>query len=151
MNKTKISTSCVIEHEGKILMIQEEQNGKISWDIPAGGLDTGETIFQGIKREVLEETGITLLADPVHKRFFQYIETDKTTINFLFFIELESLPETHSNNQGTDEDIINIDWFDKEAVIKMINTDSTENNLATARLRTWVDGFTNIEISVISE
>jgi hypothetical protein len=64
---------------------------------------------------------------------------------------LESLPETHSNNQSTDEDIINIDWFDKETVIKMINTGSTENNLATARLRTWVDGFANIEISVISE
>ena len=48
----------VIQKDGKFLLVQEAQEkcrGK--WNIPAGQLDPNETIFDGAKREIKEETG----------------------------------------------------------------------------------------------
>ena len=44
---------------GKILLIKRKDNG--NWGIPAGAMEEGESIEACIKREVLEETGLTLL------------------------------------------------------------------------------------------
>lgn len=49
----------LIENEQQqILLIQRTDNGK--WGIPAGSLEENETIEACIKREVFEETGLTL-------------------------------------------------------------------------------------------
>jgi len=52
MEKYKISVACILMHNGKFLMVKEEQNGKISWDIPAGGIELHETLEQAVIREV---------------------------------------------------------------------------------------------------
>ncbi len=151
MTHTKLSTSCIIEHAGKILMVREEQEGRIAWDIPAGGLDEGETIYEGVIREVYEESGLSL-NNPIHKKVLQYIEKGRTTVNFLFHVELMDKPQIHTLNQDTDEEILDIDWFSREQVKKMIMSSETENNLATARLQSWIEDFENNDfVQVIRE
>lgn len=44
--------------EGKVF-IGERSDIKEAWQFPQGGWDTGETMLQTAKRELLEETGIT--------------------------------------------------------------------------------------------
>lgn len=49
----------VLEKDGKYLLVQEARediHGK--WNLPAGHLDMGETIFDAAKREVKEECGL---------------------------------------------------------------------------------------------
>lgn len=47
-----------IKKDGKILMVQEAKKKVYKmWNFPMGHLDDGETIFEGAKREVREETG----------------------------------------------------------------------------------------------
>jgi len=49
----------IIENDkNEFLFIQRSDN--LKWGIPAGGLEEGETIEECIRREVLEETGLTL-------------------------------------------------------------------------------------------
>lgn len=50
----------LIEQNGKFLLVRENQpknpdHGK--WNLPSGWLDVGEHPIEGVKREVLEETG----------------------------------------------------------------------------------------------
>jgi ADP-ribose pyrophosphatase YjhB (NUDIX family) len=46
----------VINDEGKALAIQRRDNGH--WEPPGGVLELGETVDDGVIREVLEETGV---------------------------------------------------------------------------------------------
>ena len=47
----------VINDKGEVLVVKER--GRDWWDIPGGGLDHGESIKEGLARELLEEVGYT--------------------------------------------------------------------------------------------
>lgn len=57
-----IGVGCVMEHEpsGKILCLRRDranfQNGE--WEIPYGRIDQHEELFDALRREIFEETGI---------------------------------------------------------------------------------------------
>lgn len=48
----------VVNDEGKVLVIRRRDNGH--WEPPGGVLEMGETFEEGARREILEETGITV-------------------------------------------------------------------------------------------
>jgi len=48
----------VVNGDGRILMTQRRDNGK--WEPPGGILELGESIIDGVRREVREETGLSI-------------------------------------------------------------------------------------------
>lgn len=59
-----VGIGAVIIHEGRVLLVKRgnaPMQGE--WSLPGGALETGETLVEGVRREVLEETG--LLVEPV--------------------------------------------------------------------------------------
>jgi 8-oxo-dGTP diphosphatase len=55
--------ACIVNDEGKVLIVREAATGKDvtnagKWGLPGGRLEPGESFFDGLKREVAEETGI---------------------------------------------------------------------------------------------
>jgi ADP-ribose pyrophosphatase YjhB (NUDIX family) len=48
--------AAIIQDDGRILAIERRDDGH--WEPPGGVLEHGETIHQGLVREVLEETGL---------------------------------------------------------------------------------------------
>lgn len=49
----------VIEKDGKYLLVQENHGTvKGKWNYPSGGLETGELLMEGAKREIREECGL---------------------------------------------------------------------------------------------
>jgi ADP-ribose pyrophosphatase YjhB (NUDIX family) len=46
----------VVDDEGKVLFVQRADNGK--WVMPAGAMEIDESVEDGLKREVWEETGL---------------------------------------------------------------------------------------------
>ncbi|KAA1012753.1 NUDIX hydrolase [Pseudonocardia sp. EV170527-09] len=48
----------VVRDDGRILVIQRRDNSH--WEPPGGVLELGETFEQGVRREVIEETGIAV-------------------------------------------------------------------------------------------
>jgi 8-oxo-dGTP diphosphatase len=54
-------SAAVVAPDGRVLVVHRRDNGQ--WEPPGGVLELEETIEDGLRREVLEETG--LLVDPV--------------------------------------------------------------------------------------
>jgi ADP-ribose pyrophosphatase YjhB (NUDIX family) len=52
-------TSLLIE-DGKILLVNQKVSSNRSWSLPGGRLEQGETLEEGIIREMFEETGLNV-------------------------------------------------------------------------------------------
>ena len=51
------TVACVVEQDGRFLLVEEYSNGKRVLNQPAGHLEPDESIVEGAQRETLEETG----------------------------------------------------------------------------------------------
>ncbi|MET0382424.1 MAG: NUDIX hydrolase [Burkholderiaceae bacterium] len=54
--KPSVTVAAIIEKDGRYLMIEEMTRDGLRLNNPAGGLEPGEAILDGAKREALEET-----------------------------------------------------------------------------------------------
>jgi 8-oxo-dGTP diphosphatase len=62
--KHSVSVAAVItDDQGRALLIQRRDNGR--WEPPGGVLEPGETIEDGLRREVREETGLDIEPGPL--------------------------------------------------------------------------------------
>lgn len=52
-----VTVATVIERNGKYLLVEEQSNGRLVYNQPAGHLDPDESLEQAAARETLEETG----------------------------------------------------------------------------------------------
>jgi ADP-ribose pyrophosphatase YjhB (NUDIX family) len=58
MNHIRIRAAGILVHQGQILLVRHEKGGKSYWLLPGGGVDYGETVEEGLKREFREEVGL---------------------------------------------------------------------------------------------
>lgn len=66
-NVLLISRAIVRNNEGKVLFVQRSLDDLFDgglWELPGGKLDEGELVIDGLKREVLEESGCIVNIDP---------------------------------------------------------------------------------------
>jgi 8-oxo-dGTP diphosphatase len=69
--------ACIV-HEGRLLLIARAQEpGKGNWSFPGGRIELGETIFEAIRREVREETGVMIDPEEVFQ-VHDWITRDET-------------------------------------------------------------------------
>ena len=53
--------AAIIENETGVLLVQNRRrNGSFDWSTPGGVVEEGESVIDGLEREVIEETGITV-------------------------------------------------------------------------------------------
>ena len=55
-----VTVACVVADGDRYLMVEEEVQGRLAYNQPAGHLDDGESLLQAAVRETLEETGWTV-------------------------------------------------------------------------------------------
>lgn len=61
MNASSANVAIITNHEGKILLTRRKNNpAKGTLDLPGGFATHGETAEEGVRREVMEETGLTV-------------------------------------------------------------------------------------------
>ena len=104
----------VIEKDGKFLLVQEAQEtcrGK--WNIPAGHLDPNETIFDGAKREIKEETGCNVELTGI-LQIGNRVLKDNVVVSVIFQAKLLDNNITYDPNE-----ILDVKWFTYEELINM--------------------------------
>ena len=52
----RIGANAAIVRDGKLLLVEFDAAADLHYNLPGGGLDPGETLHDGVRREVLEET-----------------------------------------------------------------------------------------------
>ena len=130
MFKPHVTVACVVQAQGKFLVVEETINGKATWNQPAGHLEADETLVEAATRELYEETGIC--AQPqTFIRMHQWIAPDKTPfLRFLFSIDLdEQLPTTPH-----DSDIDRCLWLDAQEIV---NADNLRSPLVAESIRCY--------------
>ena len=120
----------IIEKDNKILMVKEAKKkcyGK--WNVPAGHLEDGETIFEGAIREIFEETGCKVRLKNVLPIINK--EWENTTFLLITFTT-ELLEENISFNK---EEILDVKWISKEELKNMRSENLRDEQLIKCILK----------------
>ena len=108
------SVYAVVLHEDRLLVLRSRSSGHFCF--PGGGIDIGETIFQGLRREVKEETGIDIeIGEFLHfkEHLFYYDPLDRAFHSFMVFYRCRPLTfELLPNEQVDDEESEHPQWVE---------------------------------------
>jgi 8-oxo-dGTP diphosphatase len=74
----RVAVGAIVFNDNKVLLVRRARPpSQDLWAIPGGRVEIGETLQEAAEREILEETGITIIArEPVYT--FDYIDRDKS-------------------------------------------------------------------------
>jgi ADP-ribose pyrophosphatase YjhB (NUDIX family) len=75
----RIAVSAVIERDGRYLMVEEEDLGRRVFNQPSGHLEHGESLIDGVCREVLEETAWEFLPEAITGIYRLHLPERETT------------------------------------------------------------------------
>ena len=87
MNTLMLVARVVLQNsEGKFLFIkrQKSKHWTGTWSLPGGKLDYGERLQDTCKREILEETGLTI-GEPLFVDYFESLPQEKDPFHYLAF------------------------------------------------------------------
>lgn len=110
----KVITGGIIEKDGKFLLVQENKEVcKGMWNIPAGRLEENESVLEGAKREIYEETGCEVEITGVLEIVNEVIEN----VNAIcFFFDTKIINEKIKVNE---KEISDAQWFTYEEILNM--------------------------------
>ena len=92
--KPNTTVACVIEANGKYLLVEELIEGKIKYNQPAGHLEANESIVNACIREVKEETGLDVKPHGLVS-IYQYSATDELAfVRYTFYASLNNCLES---------------------------------------------------------
>ncbi|MBO4569874.1 MAG: NUDIX domain-containing protein [Clostridia bacterium] len=82
MDEKRISGRAIIVHEGKLVSMYREREGRVFYTFPGGRIEENETEVDCVKREVFEEFGIVV--KPIKK---VYIYENQRAIEHFYLSE----------------------------------------------------------------
>ena len=77
----------VLLHDGKVLLVQQAVESR-EWSLPGGKLEPGETIAEGLIREMREETGLDVR---LVKQLYVCDKPEENIVHITFLLEVDSL------------------------------------------------------------
>jgi ADP-ribose pyrophosphatase YjhB (NUDIX family) len=95
------------------------------WSVPGGMLELGETLRDGVRREVLEETGLTVEPGEVLD-VFDSIFTDASGRTQYHYVLIDYLCRPLSGDARPGSDVSDVRWVGPEALAAMGLRESIE-------------------------
>ena len=137
----QVIVGCLIEDNGKYLMVQEGSKSRYGlWNYPGGHLEDDETIIDGAVRETFEETGYHVDVTGVLP-IQQDIREDEQFILIKFIGKIKSFDEEHQL-----DGILQTRWMSSEEIF---NLDKKELRGYDANRR-FLDNYLNNNIYPLS-
>ena len=109
--KPHATVAAVIEHQGRFLMVEENADGDIVYNQPAGHLDPGESLVQAAIRETREETAWGFRPQAIVGIYRWHHEpTDRTYLQICFTGSCHD----HEPDQALDDGILQALWLSRD-------------------------------------
>ena len=131
----RVTVACVVADGGRYLMVEEEINGRIAYNQPAGHLDDGESLASAAVRETLEETGWMVELDAlvgVHQ--WRSTEHGESVLRFSF----AARPLRHDPTRRLDDGIRRALWLSRSEVAAL--GDRLRSPLVLQSIDAWLSG-----------
>jgi 8-oxo-dGTP pyrophosphatase MutT (NUDIX family) len=117
--RTNKRVGAVVIRDNKILLIHRFKNGSEYWVLPGGGVESEETVEEGLVREVKEETGLDL------QKYELLGENEFGDIHHIFYkCELaEGTPEIGGpeKENSSEQNVYILEWVPVKAMLDLEN------------------------------
>lgn len=110
-----IGVGAVVIDGGKVLLVRRGQEPlKGEWSLPGGALELGETLQQGVVREVLEETGLTVVPDGIVEILDRITQDDLSGRIRYHYVLVDFLCHVADGKLCADSDAEEARWVERE-------------------------------------
>lgn len=110
-----VVVACIVEREGRFLLVEEKVNGKLVLNQPAGHWEEHETLIEGAIREGKEETGWDL--EPTHVLGIYHFQPPELDYGFLRIAFIARAVQYHPQHR-LDEGIERAVWMSYEEILR---------------------------------
>jgi len=114
--KPHLTVAAVIERNGELLMVQENDGDCVVYNQPAGHVENQETFYDAIIREVNEETAWCFTPEYIVGLYkWRKLHIDRTFVRVCFSGSVKN----HNPTQQLDDGILSADWIPTEQLLSM--------------------------------
>ena len=131
-----VGVAGAVVREGKVLLIRRGQEPMMgAWTLPGGALDVGETILEGVAREVLEETGLTVQALELLAMLDRIVRDESGLVEYHYVLLdwLCAVVEGETEVQAG-SDALDAAWISAEELAGMTEIDEATRRVMTDAL-----------------
>lgn len=125
----------IVENEaGNIVFVRISRytTGETNWELPAGGVDAGESIIEAAEREVLEETGYT---SDNHQLIYSYYPMNGSANKRFHVVSCNAV---ENKEEFDTNEVSEVRWFTRDEIQKMINERSLVDGFSLTALLLWL-------------
>ena len=113
--KPNVTVAAVVERDGKYLLVEEEDDGKLVLNQPAGHLDEGESLLDAVVRETLEETAWHFVPEFLIGIYrWPYPEKNVTYLRFAFAGHVTG----HEAGRTLDRGVVRAVWLTAQEIVQ---------------------------------
>ena len=111
--KPSVTVAAIVERDGHFLLVEEEAEGALVFNQPAGHWERGESLAAACARETLEETGYAIAPRALVGVYrWHYAPADTTFLRFAFCGEVIA----HDDGRSLDKEILRAVWMTPEEI-----------------------------------
>ncbi len=130
--KTRIVLTGILKDNDLLLIVKRNENDEMfpsAWEFPGGHLEDGETIKEGLKRELKEEVNLTGEFEPIITHYYDEVKEKNGelfhNLEIDFIINVDSsklnieLSNEHCDYKWVERDSEYLDDFIKDKLLNM--------------------------------
>jgi 8-oxo-dGTP diphosphatase len=135
----KLIASGIARLQGDLLLVQQSYPGdpRPYWGLPGGQVEPGEELLAGLQRELLEETGLTLVGTPTIAFVLQVLRETQEGIQEWLACHFACEMAGRLNPQDPDGLVLSAHWVEEQAALEHLGTDPGYD---CEPLRRWLRG-----------